>query len=652
MSKQYQLLFSPIKIGNVVMPNRVVFTAHLTNLTENNLPGEKQAYYYAERAKGGAGLIITEELSVHPTDRAYEKLIDAFEEKAIPRYRFVTGLVHRYGTKIFAQLNHNGNQGCSMHTKLPVWAPSPLPDPLFREVPKEMDKYDINSLVEGYTKSAGFVKAGGFDGLEFQGSHSSILRQFLSPLTNHRRDEYGGSPENRMRLLCETAEAVRKVVGKDFVMGLRLSGDEFVDGGLTLADTVEIARGIDETGLFDYINTSVGIATRNLYLVEGNMCMPPGYSVYMSSAVRQAVKIPVIAVGRIKDPAQAEQILRDGHADMIGMVRAQIADPEFANKAFNGKAQSIRMCLSCNQDCIGRVGLNREIGCLQNPSVGKEKFWGAGTLKPAVKSKRVIVAGAGPAGMEAAKTAALLGHEVILLEKEAEPGGQVRFAAKLPYRAEFGDVIRNLLNDLKTTGVDLRLGSEADAEYILNEKPDCVIVATGSLPQRPPMPGFNQENVFTVWQLLTEDLVLGGRIIMVDQLGFHQASGAAEFLADRGKKVEILTPSLYAGQGLGRSLDLELWYCRVRKKGIALTPNVSVIAIDGNTVQAIHNYSGQVAVWQEVDNIILAAAHRVNDDLYFSLKGRVAKLYRIGDCLAPRRVDAAISEGHRVARNL
>jgi len=652
MSKQYRHLFTPIKLGNVVLPNRIVFTAHLTNLAEGNLPGEKQAYYYAERAKGGAGLIITEEQSVHPTDRAYEKLIDAFKEAVIPRYRFLTGMVHRYGTKIFAQLNHNGSQGSSMHTKIPVWAPSPVPDPLFREVPKELEQFEIDQLIESYARVAGFVREGGFDGLELQGSHSSILRQFLSPLTNHRQDRYGGCLENRMRLLGEIAGAVRKVVGQDFVIGLRLSGDELVDGGLRLPDTVEIARRACATGFFDYINTSVGIATRNLYLVEGGMCMPPGYSVYMSSAVKKAVSLPVIAVGRIKDPAQAEQILRDGHADLIGMVRAQIADPQLSRKSLHGRADAIRTCLSCNQECIGRVGMNREIGCLQNPAVGKEKLWGSGTLKPAGRRKRVLVAGGGPAGLEAAKTAALQGHKVIIYEQRAELGGQANYAAKLPYRAEFGEVIRNLLHELRTTAVDVRLGCEATPEIIRQERPDAVIVATGSLPQRPGIPGLDQANVFTVWQVLTEDISLGHRVLVVDQLGFYQASGVAELLADRGKKVAIMSPALYVGQGLGRTLDLELWYRRARKKGIAMTANVSAIAVEGSTVRAVHNYSGQEVAWRNIDSIVVAAPHRANDQLYLALKGQVAELYRIGDCLAPRRVDAAIMEGHQAARNL
>jgi len=652
MSKRFKHLFSPIEIGNVRLRNRIVFPAHLTNLAERGLPSERLSYYYAERAKGGCGLIITEEQTVHPTDRAYEKLIDVFDESVLPGYRLMTNWVHQYGAKIFAQINHNGAQGSSIHTALPVWGPSPIPDPLFREVPKQMDKIEIRQLVSSYARSASLVKEGGFDGLEFQGSHSSILRQFLSPLSNQREDEYGGNPENRFRLVREIAEAVRCEVGSDFVVGIRLSGEEFVDGGLGVPDVVAIAKKVDESGLFDYINTSVGIATHALFMVEGTMAMPPGYSVYMTSAIRRAVNIPVISVGRIKDPTHAEKILQEGHADLVGMVRAQISDPEFANKAFNGQDDSIRMCLSCNQDCIGRVGINRSIGCIQNPAAGNEKKWGVGRNVRTDTPKKVMVIGGGPAGMEAACIAAKRGHRVTLIEQNDELGGQALVAGRLPYRSEFGDVVRNLTNALNDTEVDVRLSRIICAADILREMPDVVIAATGSIFQKPGIEGCDQENVFTLWDILTKKPALGSNLVMIDQIGFHQSTGTAEMLADQGKTVEVISPSLYVGQDLGRTLDLELWYKRVREKGVTLSPNYSLIGIKENTVTAIHNYSGKVRQWDGIDQVVLATPNQANDELYLALKGKIKELYRIGDCLAPRRVDSAIRDGFRVGIQL
>jgi len=649
MSKQFPYLFSPLKIGNIVLKNRIVFSAHLTNFAERNLPSERHAYYYAERAKGGAGLIIMEELSVHPSDHAYEKLVDGYKEEALLGYRLITDMVHKYGGKIFAQINHNGNQATGMYNQLPVWGASPVPDPMFREVPKEIDQVDIDELIRYYAKSAALAQEGGFDGVEFQASHSSLLRQFLSPYTNRRIDGYGGSPERRIRLLREVGQAVREAVGQDFCLGIRLSGEEFIDEGLTLKDVVEIARRIEEMSIFNYFNTSLGIATHNLYLVEGPMSLPPAYAVYIAAAIKQAVRLPVVTVGRIKDPNQAEQALQKGYADLVGMVRAQISDAHFANKSFDGQEESIRGCLSCNQDCIGRVGLNRAIGCVQNPAVGKEKFWGEGMLKPTIKSKKIYVIGGGPGGMQAAIIAARRGHKVSLFEKETELGGQVKFASQLPYRAEFGDNIRNLLNELKAVSCNIYLEYQITGKEIIGHNPDAVIMATGSSPQILPVPGCEQSNVVTVMQLLTQSVNLGENIIIIDQLGFYQATGIAELLADQGKNVEVLSPALYVGQGLGRTLELELWYQRAREKNIVLTPNVSFLGVEDRTVKAIHNYTGQELEWKNVDNVVLAVPHRANDELYFSLKGKVRKLHRIGDCLAPRRLDSAIFEGFKVA---
>lgn len=652
MPGQFKYLFSPLKIGSVTVPNRIVFSAHLTNFAEGNLPSERHAYYYAERAKGGAGLIITEEQSVHPTDFAYGKLIHAFDERVIPRYRMMADMVHRHGAKIFAQINHNGGQASGLHSRLPVWAPSPVADPLFREVPKQMEKEDIQEVVDGFARVARHVKEGGLDGIELQASHSSLIRQFLSPYSNRRADEYGGSLENRFRFCHEIIDAVRDAVGRDLAVGIRLSGDELIDGGLTLGDTVEIARLLAFTGKIDFINTSIGIATRTLFMVDGSMHTHPGYQLFIPSAIKKAVDLPVFCVGRIKDPLQAERVLAEGHADMVGMVRAQICDPEWAQKAREGRFEAIKICLSDNQYCIGRVGLNMPLGCMQNPAVGREKELGIGTLSPAPKIKRVMVVGGGPGGLEAARVAALRGHDVTLYEKENELGGQVNFIVKVPNRAEFGDLIRNLLHELSALKVKVKLGTEVTPETVAAEKPDAVVLATGSVPAPCTIPLSNGAKVVDVRQVLGGDVEVGQRVVLIDEVGFHEATSTAEFLADQGQQVEIVTPALYVGQDLGLTLDLEMWHRRARSKGIAIRPNVVVREISGNTVTVFNHYSGQEWRIEGVDTVVRAAPGRANDALYLALKGKVKELYRVGDCLAPRRVGPAILEGHRVGRSL
>jgi 2,4-dienoyl-CoA reductase (NADPH2) len=652
MPGQFRYLFTPLRIGPVRVPNRIVFPAHLTNFAEHNLPCERHAYYYAERAKGGAGLIITEEQSVHPTDFAYEKLIHAFDERVIPGYRMITGMVHRHGAKILAQINHNGGQGSGLYSRLPLWAPSPVADPLFREVPKEMEKQEVEEVVEGFGRVARHVKEGGFDGVEIQASHSSLIRQFLSPYSNHRRDEYGGSLENRLRLCFEIIDAIREEVGRDLVVGIRLSGDELIDGGLNLEDMVEISRHLAAIGKIDYINTSIGIASHALYMVDPSMHVPPGYQLYIPSAIRKAVDLPVFCVGRIKDPIQAEQILADGHGDMVGMVRAQICDPELANKAREGRLDAIRICLSDNQYCSGRVGLNMPLGCMQNPAVGREKQLGIGTLIPAPKVKRVMVVGGGPGGLEAAKVAAMRGHDVILYEKENELGGQVNILVMVPNRVEFGDLVRNLLNELSALKVKVKLGTEVTPDTVAAEKPDAVVLATGSVPAPCSIPVSDGAEVVDVRQVLRGEVEVGKRVVLIDEVGFHDTTSTAEFLADGGKQVEIVTPALYAGQDLGPTLDLEMWHRRARSKGIVITPNVVVREISGSTVTVFNHYSGREWRIEGVDTVVRAAPARANDTLYFALKGRVKELYRVGDCVAPRRVGPAILEGHLAGRSL
>src|SRR6187549_637350 len=386
-----RLLWSPLRIGPVTVRNRVVFSAHLTNYaTQDGKPTEQHAAYYAARAAGGTGLIITEEHSTHPTDWPYEKLIHGFHRDVIPGYRAITEAVHRHCVPIFAQINHNGGQASSMYSRLPVWAPSAVADPLFREVPKAVTHAEIDEIVAGYALVAEHCAEGGFDGIELQCSHSSIVRGFLSPATNRRTDEYGGSLENRARVLVDIVAAVRKVIGNRMALGVRVCGDELIEHGTTIDDAVRIAQIVEATGHVDYINTSIGVATASLFMIEASMHIPPGYAMFIPSAIRKAVELPVVGVGRFKDPLQAERALADGHCDLVGVVRGQIADADFAAKGRAGATEETRLCLSCNQECVGRMGLNRWLGCIENPCTGRESQ-GVGLGRARSERKRVLV---------------------------------------------------------------------------------------------------------------------------------------------------------------------------------------------------------------------------------------------------------------------
>ncbi len=649
MYGQFKYLFSPLQIGKVVVPNRISFSAHLTNLAEHNLPSEKHMYYLAERAKGGAGLIITEEQSVHPTDHSYEKLLDAFKPEVIPGYRRICRAVHEYETKIFAQLNHNGGQGDGSYSRLPVIGPSPVPDFMFREVPKEMEIEDIREVIEYFCRAASHVREGGFDGIELQIGHSSLMRQFLSPLTNLRADDYGGSPENRMRFPLEVIGAVRRTVGADYTPGIRLCADEMVQGGLTLEDTREMARRFEATRKIDFIDLSLA-TFYNLYLVGASMHSPLGYTIPLSAGIKEVVELPVFCTGRINDPVMAERVLADGQADMIGMVRAQICDPEMANKAREGRLEEIRSCVADNQGCYGRVGLNKTIGCIQNPNIGFEKDRGAGSIKPAPIKKKVLVIGGGPAGLRAAVVAAQRGHTVTLYEKADKLGGQVNIAALGAGREEIGAVIRNEENQLKLLPVEIVLNKEVTAEFVMEQNPDVVIVATGSVPKESPLPGADGPHIFNVWQALLNEKDVGEKVLFIDNDGHHQATATAELLAERGRKVHIVTSSPTIGSELGPPQDSYLSHQRLAQKGVTFTPDFAVVEIKGLEVNGLNFYSNEWQTFSDYDSVVYALGNRAEDGLYKALKGRVKELYRIGDCVAPRKIDMAILEGENVGR--
>ncbi len=651
---KFKFLLSPLKIGQTVVSNRVCFSAHLTNFSEEEKISDRHIFYYAERAKGGCGLIITEEMTVHPSDHAYKKLVDAFRPEVIPGYKRLTKAIHQYETKIFAQLNHNGTQGDGTISRLPVWGPSTVSDPLFREMAKEMEIEEIQECTDFFAQSARYAQEGGFDGIELQLGHSSLIRQFLSPLTNLRTDEYGGSFENRLKFALEVIGAVRKAVGQDFTLGVRLNADEMhPQGGLTLEDSKKIAVGFEATGQLDFIDLSLG-TFYNLYLVEGSMHTPLAYTVPLAASIRSVVRLPVFACNRINDPHLAEKILSDGHADMVGMVRAQICDPEIVNKTRENRTEDIRYCIACNQGCIGRVAIaNRSVGCVQNPAVGEERDLGIGTLRPAEKRKRVIIVGAGPAGLEAARVATLRGHKVTVYEKQAEVGGQNLIARKGTGRQEIEGAIRWLLGQVEKLKVEIKLGTEATPETVLMETPDAVVLATGSVPRENPFPGsYSFPQVCQAEQILKGEVEPGQRVILIDMDGHHKATSTAEFLADMGKTVHILTPSLFIGGKLGPLQDLFLMRQRLMKKGVTFTPDIAVLEIQGTTIKGLNVYSNELIDFKGYDTIVLAVGNRVEDSLYFALKGKVGELYRIGDCVAPRKIDMAILEGHKIGRLL
>jgi 2,4-dienoyl-CoA reductase-like NADH-dependent reductase (Old Yellow Enzyme family) len=659
----FDRLFTPLRIGPVEARNRVVFGAHFTMFSEPapvfgepGYFGERLGRYLADRARGGAGVIIAGQAQVHPTT-AYQMPNNAaaWREEAVPHFRRLTDQVHAHGALAFLQLAHNGGVNMGPWSKLPAWAPSDVANSL--EPPKPLELDEIAELIAHFAASARHAAAGGFDGVEIHGAHGYLIHEFLSPRHNRRSDAYGGSLENRMRFPVEVLAAVRAAVGPSVAVGLRLVGDEELGaGGLTAADAAEIGARLEQHELVDFLDVSVGVSgigmVRPLYV-------PHGCGVYAARAVKDAVqRVPVFAVHRILTPEEAEAILARGDADAITVVRSLIADPEWAGKAQAGASATIRRCTGCNQGCYGNLTQGVPVTCVTNPAVGRDAELGLGTLAPAARPKRVVVVGGGPAGLEAAWVAAARGHRVTLLERGSELGGKIRLAQRLPGREEVADFADWRAAECGRRGVDIHLRSEATVDSVLALAPDAVVVATGgrattTAPAKgPPMPvpGSQQDFVVDHEAALRHVESLGRRVVVLDVVGQIEAIGLGELLARRGVEVTVVTPF-----PLPICLDREtLGYAlpRAVQAGMRWRPNTALAAIGDHAVTLVDVLSRQTETVNDVDSVVIRTHGVADDALYFALRGRVPELLRVGDAVAVRTCDRAIFDGHLAGRRL
>ena len=643
----YPLSRQPIKVGQLELRNRLFVPAHTTNFGVHHMPSERHVEYHRARARGGASLIIFESIRVARESLGRPQGVAGFDRASIPAFMRCAEAIHAEGARLFGQVIHLGRQiegdwerTASFGPSAVRWSPTGAP-------PHVMNEDDMAHVIDAHIVTSKNIIEAGMDGFEVHLGHGHLLQQFLSPSSNVRTDKYGGSEENRLRFPIAVLQAVRAALGAQATIGIRFSGDEFIPGGLSLEDSLSLLPKIFAAVPLDFINVSHSAYHMSYSLATqfADMHFDAAPFRRISREIRRVLRetghdVPVMAVGKYRSVAEAEEAIAGGVADMVGFARGHIADAELVNKSFAGREAEVRTCIGCNQGCAQMLEKNLAITCMVNATVGREADW---TLKRATRVKRVVVIGAGPAGLEAAITAAEMGHGVTLLEKEKEAGGQVLWLRRMPERHDFLGLLAQQLARAKRAGVDMKLRTEADLGRVKALAPDAVILATGSTPQRFP-------NALTVEEALAAPENLGRRLAFHDLTGEWSALGAIEHLARRGMEVTVFTAvagfawrtTIYSNLATRKRL-------RELKVRIATLRAVKMFNAGELTVEDVS--TGELEK-HAFDSLVVAQFNAADDRLLGPLRAAGLQVTAVGDCLAPRTALEAVYEGHAAARAL
>jgi 2,4-dienoyl-CoA reductase-like NADH-dependent reductase (Old Yellow Enzyme family) len=645
-AKRYPHLLSPGAIGGVDIPNRIVQAPMGTGMIERGRVTDRDIAFQEERANAGVGLIITAAAPVHPTSTIGGRILtEAWDEDGVADLRRRVDAVHRHGTRIFGQILHLGREAAGDTqpgggTEYVPLAPSAIPSPRNASPPHEMTTSEVRMLVGAFGRSAENFKAAGYDGVEIQACHGYLAAQFLTPSANRRTDAYRGDAlEGRMRFLLEVLEEVGSRLGADYPVGVRLNAEDLEPGGLTFEDTLEIIEALQAAAPPDYLSITTG--ARGAYVKDTTF--PEGFARDYAQVIKERVDMPVMVTGRFGRPDIAEQALAAGQADFIGLGRALLADPAWAAKVRGDRATEIRPCIGCLQDCRRATGL---IGCTVHARTGREAEWRS--IRRVRGKARVVVAGGGPAGLEAARVAADDGHDVVLFEQGDVLGGQLRLAAAGPTRAELLDFVAYADRELARLGVDVRLGVRATKAAVLGEAPDLVICATGARPLPPPFTIGGGAHIANVWDLLggAVDGTHARALVIDDGTGFWPGASAAELLAGRGAAVELATRA----RGVALTIPHESVgnvLRRLRAGGVRFRTLVNVTQVTGARLAFSDAITGEPIEGTEADLVVIVPRLRVNDELVHELDGEVPALALIGDCASPRRLSHAILDANR-----
>ena len=637
-------LFSPVQIGEMESKNRLLMSAMSINfgVDDDGFVLDQLTEYLVARARGGVGMMLVGGGGVHPTGVELPKLPALWDDACIPSLRKMVAAIQPYDTRFGMQIMHGGRQ--SYHDN--KVAPSPIPAPaVVKGVPRELTVPEIREQVSAFGDAARRCREAGFDFIEIHGAHGYLINQFLSPNANHRTDAYGGSFENRIRFFLEVLRDIKAKTGADFPVGVRMNGDDYIKDGWTLDDALRLAPILEKEGA-DYLHVSAGVYG-STQLTIPSMYVEHGCFTHLAAAVKAVVNIPVVTVGRIKSPEMANRILKDGGADVVSMGRALIADPELPNKARTGAVADIRPCIGCCLGCIHAV-LAREPGsCVVNPSVGREYL-----LKedqPPEKTKTVLVIGAGPSGMAAARTAAMRGHRVVVCDERGQTGGLLRLAAKPPGRGEILEIIEFLQRELERHKVELRLNTPLTPGLVDGTSPDEVILASGSLPEMPIIKGLFQTrmDLCTVVDILDGQVVAGERVIV---LGGGQAGMVvADYLAEKGRTVAVLNRKRHFAEEMSSN---DRFYLRERLKrdSVRLFKQVAVKKFSSDGVS--FTSAGESHQLDGFETVVIAEAMTPIREAKEIFKDKTIPVHIIGDAKAPRNLMLSQSEAEEIARSI
>jgi len=636
-------LLQPIKIKNLEIPNRVVLPPLGTVLTEDDgSVGERLLAYLERRAKSGAGLVINEITSVHPLGSSFPGELAAYDDRYIPGLKKLAEVVHRQGGKIAAQLHHCGRESSYHLDKGDAIGPSAVPSFIYKKAPREMTLDDINEVVTAFGKAAARLRAAGYDAVEIHGAHGYLLAQFLSANSNQRRDEYGGNLRQRARFVIEVLRQVRREVGDDFPISLRISVEEAIKGGYTAEEMREVVPEFVQAGA-DIIHASFGTHGSPAGITSAPIEYEQGFNLHLARMIKEAVDVPVIGVGRFTSPFVANEFIRRGDADMIAFGRQHLADPDFLINAINGRSDETLECLACNQGCIEREMFEgKRIRCAINPETGRELRY---PTKKASTSRKVWVIGGGPAGLTAAHESARLGHQVTLFEKGATTGGQVNLAAQAPFKEAYGEWIRRLTRKAERAGVEFRLQTEVSPEMIEAGKPEAVILATGAEEYLPSIPGIDLPHVHRAREILNGEVKLSGETLVIG--GGLVGMEVADYCREQGIRTLTLVEEQPESPVKKATSHGYMLHKRFRQAGYNLLLNTRVLKIDPGSVTILTGETEQVLA--PVEHVIIAAGTIPRDDLKSYLQSRNIPHQVVGDALKGRRIIEAVEEGANAA---